>query len=75
VRISLAQRGDKIRLCIEDDGEGISVEATHCRTGVGLRSMNHRVESSGGKLVLKRLKRGTRVTATVPAERFAGVLH
>jgi signal transduction histidine kinase len=73
VRISLAERGDRIRLCIEDDGEGISEAATHCRTGVGLRSMSHRVECSGGKLVLKRLKRGTRVTATVPANRFDGV--
>jgi signal transduction histidine kinase len=75
VRISLVERGDRIRLCIEDDGEGISDAAAHCRTGVGLRSMSHRVECSGGKLVLKRLKRGTRVTATVPADRFAGVLQ
>jgi len=75
VRISLAERGDKIRLCIEDDGKGIPEAAIDCRTGVGLQSMNHRVESSGGKLVLKRLKRGTRVTAIVPAHRFAGVLQ
>ena len=60
--ISLAERGDRIRLCIEDDGGGIPEDAVRCRTGVGLRSMNHRVESSGGKLVLKRLKQGTRVS-------------
>ena len=72
VQISLAERGARIRLCIEDDGDGIPDAAAYCRTGVGLRSMNHRVENSGGKLVLKRLKQGTRVTATVPAEQFAG---
>ena len=72
VRISIADRGGQVELCIEDNGQGLSDTAAHCRTGVGLRSMYHRLESNGGQLLLKRLKRGTRVVATIPVDCFEG---
>jgi len=70
VRILIANRRGKLELCIEDDGQGLPDIAGNCRTGVGLRSMSHRTESHGGQLILQRLSHGTRVTASVPVDRF-----
>jgi signal transduction histidine kinase len=70
VRILVAYRRGKLELCIEDDGQGLPDVAANCRTGVGLRSMIHRMESHGGQLILQRLTHGTRVTASVPVDRI-----
>ncbi|RYD42689.1 MAG: hypothetical protein EOP83_32470 [Verrucomicrobiaceae bacterium] len=70
VRISLAPRKSKIKLCVIDDGKGLPDKAEHCRTGVGLRSMTQRMESRGGSLTLEGLSPGTKVIASIPADCF-----
>jgi len=70
VRISLTLQKGKVDLCIEDDGHGLPEKAGFCRSGVGIRSMSHRIESHGGQLALQRLKQGTKVVASVPVDRF-----
>jgi signal transduction histidine kinase len=67
VRISLALRRGRLELCIADDGQGLPDEAFSFRMGVGLRSMRHRMEIHGGRFVLQRLARGTKLIASVPA--------
>jgi len=68
VRISISDRKGTLKLCIEDDGQGLPDDAGKPGTGVGLRSMRHRLESHGGRLVLRRLKQGTKVSASVPID-------
>lgn len=67
VRISLILRQGFLRLTVRDDGLGIPsahlLEESH---GVGLQGMRHRIERLGGSFAIKQMKRGTKLTATVP---------
>jgi signal transduction histidine kinase len=64
VRISLARRGDRLALLVEDDGAGGADPAR----GSGLRGLADRVEALGGTLEIESpAGRGTRVAADIPA--------
>jgi len=56
VVITLAAEGDRIRLRIEDNGEGRLKEMKP--TGMGLKTMNYRARSIGGELEIRQ-RRGT----------------
>lgn len=64
IRISLAARGDRRILAIEDDGCGLP--GTQPGGGMGLRVMNYRTQIIGGTLDLESPPgRGLRVTCTL----------
>lgn len=68
VQMGLTQRRGMLELTVRDDGVGIpldhDLEESH---GVGLLGMRHRVERLGGHFAIRRLKQGTKITASVPA--------
>ncbi|MFT4266677.1 MAG: cache domain-containing protein [Xenophilus sp.] len=68
-RVALALRfdGGSVRLDVQDDGAGFDVEATQAdpRRGLGLRNMRERMESIGGRLLLRSGAGRTTVTAEV----------
>lgn len=68
VQVGLTLRGEMLELTVRDDGIGIPHD--HCLEeshGVGLLGMRHRVERLGGHFAIRRLKRGTKIVAAVPA--------
>ena len=68
VRIKIDERGESVRVTIEDDGEGFDRAAMH--EGFGLLGMQERVALIGGSLeVTSTPGQGSRVSATMPAER------
>lgn len=64
VDLSLEGRGPWLRLCVSDDGRGLSTDA-HKR-GFGLIGMRERILSVGGTFAVGSNGRGVRVTAEVP---------
>ena len=69
VEISLARFGDDIELIIRDDGCGFDVDSTRrYGDGIGLVSMEERVHTSGGEVIVRSIPGGgTTVLACVPA--------
>jgi two-component system NarL family sensor kinase len=66
-QVVLENRGDSIRLTVADDGIGISgLECVAETQGIGLQGMRHRIEMLHGRFQIRRLKRGTKITASVP---------
>lgn len=64
VVVRLEQDQGKITLCVEDDGIGFNISAKH--PGMGLRNMQERANSIGGKLSLQsEAVHGTRVMISV----------
>lgn len=71
VSVELRFRSSAIHLMIVDDGVGISSEtlAGAGAVGVGLASMRARLSEVGGRLIVRRLLRGTAILASVPLQR------
>ena len=83
VRVSLAQRGERIEILVEDDGPGISSElrtkifqpyftTKPTGTGLGLPIVARRVDEMGGRLVCEsplRNGKGTRFRMSLPIAR------
>jgi len=69
VEISLARFGDDIELIVRDDGCGFDVDSTRrYGDGIGLVSMEERVHTSGGEVIVRSIPGGgTTVLACVPA--------
>lgn len=66
VTVHLAWAADDLTLTVSDDGRGFEPAAEHER-GVGLRSMQERIEALGGRLTIdSKQGQGTRVQAAVP---------
>jgi signal transduction histidine kinase len=66
-RVSLSLRKGLLELVVRDDGIGLSADSDIAKFhGVGLLGMRHRVERLGGRLAIKRMKHGTKLTASVP---------
>lgn len=72
VRISAARAGNRLEICISDDGDGFDLAAVQNhpeRAGTGLAGMNDRVGIFGGDLALRSQPgRGTTVVAGLPIE-------
>jgi len=67
VWISLRQRPGRVTMEVRDNGKGISDEALHNRSAMGLLGMRERALAAGGDLrVARRKTGGTSVIATLP---------
>ena len=63
-RVSVVQTADKLRVEINDDGQGFDSQRVR---GLGLLGMEERVKRLGGVLMIEsRTGRGTSVTAELP---------
>lgn len=67
----LSYQTDAVRLVITDNGSGFVPEnaatSLQSESGIGLRSIEHRVEAEGGKLVIASSPgHGTRIDVTIP---------
>jgi len=67
VHVTLSCGDDVVALTIADDGCGFDAALVQGK-GLGLRSMQERVEAIGGTWCVESLERGTRIEARVPAE-------
>jgi signal transduction histidine kinase len=68
--VDLSRKGNRLVLCVSDDGDGFDVHAVDGRTGLGLISMRERLTLIGGELSIYSSPRvGTRVRVEVPLER------
>lgn len=66
VRMSLVEHGGMLQLSVQDDGRGLpSSTREPVSKGLGLPGMRHRVERLGGQFSIRRLKHGTKLTASV----------
>lgn len=63
--VSVRRRGESVELSIRDDGTGLP-EGAGDSFGIGLQSMRHRVETLGGVFRITGMKRGVKVSASVP---------
>ncbi len=76
VWVRLANRGDTVKLVIDDDGRGFDREAAATRRSLGLVSLEERVRAVGGRLTLAtRPGNGTRIDVEVPIEEGADGPH
>src|SRR5262249_23525028 len=67
IRVALAARPQSIGLCVSDSGRGFVVAAPEGVSGLGLVSMDERVRSVGGTLVVRSaIDEGTRIEVTIP---------
>ena len=66
-RVVIERRPRHLQLTISDNGTGIELSTPDdIVRGIGVESMRHRVEALGGEFQITNLKRGTKVSATVP---------
>ena len=73
IRVTLTCGEDRIALSVEDQGEGFEVHSPRDRRGLGLRGMQERADSLGGKLTITSAPgQGTRVRVAVPLPREEG---
>jgi signal transduction histidine kinase len=70
-KVVLERRPNQLHLTVSDDGVGIAAEANSELRGVGLTGMRHRIESLGGRFMVRKVKDGTRVSASVPVSEIA----
>jgi signal transduction histidine kinase len=63
--VSLSRRGQSVELTVRDDGVGLA-QVPEKSFGIGLQSMQHRVETLGGIFRITSMKRGVKVFASVP---------
>ena len=69
--VSITRDGDGIAIAVRDCGAGFDTEARRAHRGIGLRSMNERVESFGGVLTVRSKRgQGTTVEAHFPLAEF-----
>jgi two-component system nitrate/nitrite sensor histidine kinase NarX len=69
IYVRLWREGDHVQLMVEDDGRGFSPELVDSRRHFGLQMLSDRVEAGGGiSRVESWIGRGTRITASLPAD-------
>ena len=67
VRVVLERSAGELQLTVSDNGVGIAAtDAGHKSRGFGLQGMRHRIDALGGRFRIGAMKRGTRISATVP---------
>ena len=66
VRVTVDQRPERLRLCVEDDGRGMPAQTSG--GGLGVASMRERARELGGDVTMTPggSGRGTRVEAVLP---------
>lgn len=67
IEVSIAERGDRLVVCIRDDGIGVPPERLDAIGSHGLASMRHRAASLGGRWWIVRLSpHGTSIEVSFP---------
>jgi PAS domain S-box-containing protein len=67
ISVTLTSGEDHIALSVEDRGQGFDAESPAYRRGLGLRGIQERTDSLGGKLTLtSALGQGTRIEVVMP---------
>lgn len=67
IKAALTRRADVLHLTISDNGVGFPSDVTlQNAPGIGLKAMRHRIDMLGGRLRIRNLKRGAKVSAVVP---------
>jgi two-component system NarL family sensor kinase len=68
VSVKIEDDSHCVKLTIQDDGIGFDVDHINCdpNRGFGLRNMQERVESVGGKLIITSSPQGTTVIVIIP---------
>lgn len=65
--VSLKSAAGRVELIVSDDGVGMPIGADFDKPkGIGLRGMRYRIEALGGRFGVRKLKQGTRITASLP---------
>ncbi len=64
--VTLERARDRIQFAIADDGIGIRDAIEDEPHGIGLRGMRHRIESLGGQFQVKNMRRGLKVSGSLP---------
>jgi signal transduction histidine kinase len=75
VELTLARQGQRLRLCIEDDGRGLQKRLEHLNPveHLGLATMRQRIEAMGGRFSIQSEPGGgVCINATVPLPRRRG---
>jgi signal transduction histidine kinase len=70
--VELSENPDRVRLSVQDDGQGMEAEPTARAgdAGLGIRGMQERAALIGGELeIISEAGSGTRIVLTVPVER------
>lgn len=66
-KVALEKHSNQLQLTVSDDGIGIAAATGKTTTrGIGIQGMRHRVEVLGGRFQIRKLKHGTKVSASVP---------
>jgi NarL family two-component system sensor histidine kinase LiaS len=69
ITLDLASREQMARLTITDNGQGFTPTASDHQRGLGLRSMQERIQELGGSFVIESAPgQGTRVQVSLPQE-------
>ena len=69
VWIHLADLGNELQVCVEDDGHGLASGERPGTGGLGLRIMRYRAQMLGGDLAIESGNRGTTVRCSCPLRR------
>jgi signal transduction histidine kinase len=71
VRVELTSDDREVRLRVEDNGQGISLDQVGISQSYGIASMRHRVTALGGTFSIERAPsgHGTKVNVTIPLDR------
>jgi len=73
IRVTLTCDAASVALSVEDQGDGFDVQSLRDRRGLGLRGMQERADSLGGKLTITSTPgQGTRVEVCVPLPHLEG---
>lgn len=70
IHLSLVEHRGFVELIVKDDGCGLPVDHAGLVEGVGIMGMRHRIERVGGSFRIRRMKQGTKVTASLAAACF-----
>ena len=75
VKVALSE-GEKLLLCVEDNGRGIKEEQHRGSKSLGLLGLRERVQPFGGSLEIRGVEgKGTRVTVEIPLQVVQPVFH
>jgi signal transduction histidine kinase/ABC-type uncharacterized transport system substrate-binding protein len=67
--VNLRKEGDKLFLCVSDEGRGFDAKEKMNRVGLGIRSMGERARLAGGQFEIhSEPRRGTRIDVCVPLQ-------
>lgn len=65
-RVAIEKCADRLQVTVADDGVGMPHTVGDRPRGIGLQGMRRRIEALGGRFQIRNLKRGTKVSGSLP---------